>query len=244
MRFLLIAALVVAQDAGSPALDVSQLTVSQPTLVCEIDMNQLKGEVRRLSWSPDGRKIHLQTVESGVAPHDYIVTVMDGVISQAFGEPEWAAGYWAMKSDLGAPGLPSLRLEVQSDNRRTRPIPFTGGTANGGAYTPDVKNPVDAFESEVTLRLLGLAIGNWINGAPMAGETFGWGPAGSGAIVFVGRGDRLTLMDQRARRKVVAAIKDTSMPAWSSDGTRLAFLQKIGKKRYRLMTAAVGRATL
>jgi hypothetical protein len=244
MRFPVVVAFVAAQGLASPVLDVSSLIVSPPGLVCEIDMNQLKGELRRLSWSPDSRNIHLQTAETGVAPHDYIVTVMDGVVSQAFGEPEWAAGYWRMKSDLGAPGLPSLRLEVQSDNRRTRPIPFAGGTANGGAYTPDVKNPVDAFESEVTLRLLGVAIGNWINGAPMAGETFGWGPAGSGAIVFVGRGDRLTLMDQQARRKVVAAIKDTSMPAWSSDGAHLAFLQKIGKKRYRLMTAAVRRATI
>src|SRR5882724_5948287 len=97
MRFLLIAALVVAQDA---ALDVSRLTVSPPTLVCEIDMNQLKGELRRLSWSPDARSIHVQTAEAGVSPHDYIVTVLDGVISLAFGEPEWAAGYWAMKSEL------------------------------------------------------------------------------------------------------------------------------------------------
>ena len=144
--------------------------------------------------------------------------------------------------DLSAPGQPSLRLEV--GNRRTRPTPFTGGTANGGAYTPDVKNPVDAFESEVTLRLLGVMLGNWINGAPMAGETFGWGPAGSGAIVFVGRGDRLPLMDQEARRKVIGTIKGAWLPAWSSDGLHLAFLQKTGKKRYRLMTAAVGRATI
>jgi hypothetical protein len=243
MRGLAIVVLA-AQTAASPSLDVSSLTVSSPTLVCELDMSQLRGEVRRLSLSPDGRNIHVQTAEIGVAQHDYIVTIPDGVVSLAFGEPEWAAAYWTMKSDMAAPGIPSLRLEVQQDNRRTRPTPFTGGTANGGAYTPDVRNPVDAFESEVTLRLLGVQLGNWINGAPMAGETYGWGPAGSGAIVFVGSGERLTLMDQQARRKIVASIKGVSMPAWSSDGTRLAFLQKAGKKRYRLMTAAVGRATI
>ena len=169
--------------------------------------------------------------------------MLDGIVSRAFGEPEWAVGYWAMKSNLAAPGLPLLRLEVQQDNRRTRPTPFTSN-AIGGAYTPDVKNPVDNFESEVTLRLLGLTIGNWINGAPMAGETYGWGPSGSGALVFVGRGDRLTLIDQEARRRVVGTIKGASMPAWSADGRRLAFLQKTGKKQYRLMTAAVGRATI
>jgi len=142
------------------------------------------------------------------------------------------------------PGVPALQLDVQTTNRRTRPTPFTGGTANGGAYTPDVKNPVDAFESEVSLKLRGIEIGNWINDAPLAGETFGWGPFGSGAIVYVGRGDRLTLMDQEKRRAVAATLKHISMPAWSSDGTRLAFVQKTGKKSYRLMTVAVDRATL
>ena len=40
-------------DGGVPvSLDVSSLTVSSPTLVCELDMNQLKGELRRLSMSP------------------------------------------------------------------------------------------------------------------------------------------------------------------------------------------------
>jgi hypothetical protein len=52
----------------------------------------------------------------------------------------------------------------------------------------------------------------------MAGETYGWGPAGSGAIVFVGSGERLTLMDQQARRKIVATIKGRD-----SKGFRLVF---------------------
>ena len=242
MRALLFAAVVAAQSGVPPVFDVSSLTVAPPALVCELDMNQLKGEMRQLSWSPDGRSLYVQTAD-GTIHHDYIVAVLDGVVSHAFGEPEWAPGYWAMKSDLAAPGLPALRIEVQQDNRRTRPTPFTSNAA-GGNYTPDTKNPVDAIESEVTLRLRGVEIGNWVNDVPFAGETYGWGPHGSGAIVFVGRGDRLTLMDREARRKVIGTIKGASMPAWSSDGTRLAFLQKTAKKRYRLMTAAVGRATI
>jgi hypothetical protein len=205
-------------------------------------MNQLKGELRRVSWSPDGRNIHLQTAD-GTVKHDYIVTVLDGVISRAFGEPEWAAEYWAMKVDLAAPGLPAVRIDVQQNNRRTRPTPFTSN-AVGGAYTPDTKNPVDAIESEVTLRLHGEEIGNWINDVPLAGETYGWGPVGSAAIAFVGRGGRVTLMDQERRRKVVATAKGAAWPAWSSDGARLAYLQQTGKKKYRLMAAAVGRATI
>ena len=142
---LLVLALLLPQAATIPVFDVSSLTIAPPALVCELDLNQLKGEMRRLSWSPDGRNLHVQTAD-GTVKHDDIVTVLDGVVS--------------------------------------------------------------------------------------------------GAIVFVGRGDRLTLMDQDARRKVVGTIKGASMPAWSTDGSRLAFLQKAGKKRYRLMTAAVGRATI
>jgi hypothetical protein len=242
MRLIVLAALAAAQNQAAPAFDVASISVSPPTLVCELDMNQLKGELRRLSWSPDGRNLHLQTAD-GTVKHDYIVTVLDGVLSRAFGEPEWAAEYWAMKVDLAAPGLPALRIDVQQNNRRTRPTPFTSNAA-GGAYTPDTKNPVDAIESEVTLRLFGEELGNWVNDVPLAGETYGWGPAGSATIAFVGRGGRLTLMDQERRRKVIATAKGVAWPAWSNDGARLAYLQQTGKKKYRLMTAAVGRATI
>ena len=241
MRMLAIAAIVAAQSFVS-GFDVTRLTVSPPALVCELDMSQITGELRRLSWSPDGRNLHLQTAD-GTIKHDYIVTVLDGVISRAFGEPEWAAEYWGMKVDLAAPGMPSLRIDVQQNNRRTRPTPFTSNAA-GGAYTPDTKNPVDAIESEVTLRLLGEELGNWINDVPLAGETYGWGPAGSGTIAFVGKGGRVTLMDQERRRRVVATAKGAVWPAWSNDGARIVFLQPGGKKKYRLMAMSIGRATI
>jgi hypothetical protein len=69
--------------------------------------------------------------------------------------------------------------------------------------------------------LPGIELGNRINESPLAGETFGRGPSGSAAIVYVGRGDCLTLMDQAKRRNVVATIGGVSLPAWSGGGTRL-----------------------
>ena len=231
--------LVVGRTAAAQSLDVSTLALSRPQLVCEIDLTALKGELRRLSWSPDGKYLHLQTVEDRTVPRDFIVSLEDRELAIAFGEPDWASSYWARKADLAAPGVPSLKLEISETNRRTRPAPFTGGFANGGAQTPDVKNPVDAYEAEVTLRLAGVEIGNWINGAPMAGETFGWGPSGSGAIVFVDRPGRLHLLDGRRRTQTLDGVRNAWMPAWSGDGAQIAFVQKSGRRTYRVMTAAV-----
>ena len=43
---------VLALQAQAPhELDVSSLAVSAPQLVCQLDVNILKGDVRRLSWS-------------------------------------------------------------------------------------------------------------------------------------------------------------------------------------------------
>jgi hypothetical protein len=234
-------ALALVQTIGGPAIDVSALTVSAPKEICAVDLNDLKGDLRELSWSPDGRYLHLQTVEDRSIPHDFIISIDDRELSVAFGAPDWATTYWGRKSNLSAPGLPSLKMEVTETNRRTRPVPFTGGFANGGAQTPDVKNPVDAYEAEVMLRLLGIEIGNWINGAPMAGETFGWGPTGSGALAFVDRPGRLFLLDRQKHKLPVAHVKGATLPAWSDDGARIAFLEKSGRRQFTLKVVEVGR---
>ena len=50
--------LILALQARAPReVDVSSLAPSAPQLVCQLDMNVLKGEVRRLSWSPDGSRV-------------------------------------------------------------------------------------------------------------------------------------------------------------------------------------------
>jgi len=239
MSWLIAIWAVVLQSLTVPLLDVSSIADARPTLVCELDMNELKGEPHRLSWSPDASLLHVRTID-GDEPHDYVVALEDRGLSLVFHEPPWATAYWMRKSDLAAPGLPSLRIEVTHTNRRTRPVPFSGGFANGGAQTFDPKNPVDAYEAEVTLRLLGEEISNWVNAVAIAGETFGWGPPGSGAIAFVDGGP-ITLLDQAKRKTVVPSTRGALLPAWSNDGTQLAFVQKSGRRKYRLMTAALTR---
>jgi len=75
----------------------------------------------------------------------------------------------------------------------------------------------------------------------MAGVTYGWGPAGSAALVFVDAKGRVTLFDRARHKQLVPDSKDATMPAWSPDGGRVAFLQKDGRRKYRLMTSTVTR---
>ena len=74
------------------------------------------------------------------------------------------------------------------------------------------KNPVDAYENEVTLRYQRQEIGHWINGAPMAGDTFSWGPEGTGALAFTDQHGRLMLIDPSKRTLTAAGVKDARHP--------------------------------
>jgi Tol biopolymer transport system component len=47
------------------------------------------------------------------------------------------------------------------------------------------------------------------------------------------------LMDQFKHRTAIAPAKGMTLPAWSSDGRRIAFLEKTGRRAYRLMVMAV-----
>lgn len=203
-------------------------------------MNVLKGAVRRLSWSPDGLYLHVQTIDRDVL-HDYIVALDDKEISLAFGEPEWAAAYWAKKADLSAPGEPGLKIEVIEKHQRTRQTPFTGGFSSGGAQTVEQRNPNDTFAIEVSLKLFGEEVGYFLNEVAYGGITFGWGPQSSGLLVFADAKGRLALIDRQKHKKPIPGTKDSLLPAWSPDGTRVAFLQKDNRRIYRLMTAMISR---
>jgi len=93
----------------------------------------------------------------------------------------------------------------------------------------------------VRLKLLDETVSEFVNEPPVPGAMFSWGPAKSGAIAFTDRDGRLTLLDQRKHKHAVSGVKDARFPAWTLDGTRLAWVQRTGRKKYTLMYATVDR---
>jgi len=87
--------------------------------------------------------------------------------------------------------------------------------------------------------LLGQAVSEFVNEQPLPGLMFGWGPAGSGTIAFTDRTGRLFLFDRNQHKAAVPRAKNAILPAWSTDGSRLAWAQKGSRKKFTLVVADV-----
>ncbi|MDQ3068956.1 MAG: hypothetical protein M3R55_04415 [Acidobacteriota bacterium] len=248
----LLSASPMAQDATR----AGALTTAEPAKVATLD--DLKGEPSRLAWSPDGSEFYVQTLEGGFGNpkaklRHYIISATDGKKRDAGTEPEWALDYWKSKSDRVSPDDPAFRIELKSESRReqTTAVPRGGDLARGGTTVESSigrNDAVDAaFNSQIaflnTMLLKGQAIGVFDNTVIVPGLTFGWGPKGSGIIAFSHPGTgRIVTMDATGTTKEVAGSKEAVLPAWSPDGSRLAWLQKDGKKKVVLQVARVSRS--
>jgi dipeptidyl aminopeptidase/acylaminoacyl peptidase len=258
VRVLLLTAVLIsagpAAAAQSPAsLDVSSLTLGSPTTVAELDLGKLKGDLRQLSWSPDGSQIAVRTSDGDKptdAVHFYTIAVAGGAVTSVPREPEWATAYWAYKSDRSAPGLPAVmidldqKMEVQKVGTGSAGA-AAGGDRTGGANVMSADNvdreAQNQREHVFRLTLYGEAVSTFVNERPLPGLQFGWGPRGSGAIAFVDSEGRLFLLDDKKHKRAIAGTKAALLPAWTEDGSRLAFVEKTGRKKYTLAWVAVVR---
>ena len=249
MPFLLILASALASQAAAPPIDISKATVGPAVAVAELDLGKLKGELRQLSWSTDARELYVETAE-GSPPsekfHHFVVSVVGGTLQSVDKPPDWAQAYWAFKSDRTAPGLPEIEIDVKQE--QTTQKVGTGSARPGtmaASGADNYENGAMAAEGQklpvVRLLLYGETISEFKNERPIPGLMFGWGPRGTGSIAFTDVDGRLTLLDRNKHTQRVAGAKDATLPAWSTDGGHLAWVQRTARKKYTLMVAPIGR---
>jgi hypothetical protein len=257
LQWLVLALSALFQASATPpdTIDVAALKIGPPTPVVELDMGRLRGDLRQVGWSPDGEWLYIQTAEgSAQSPkiHHYGVAITGAALRSLDVEPDWAEHYWAFKSDRSAPGIGSLVIDVEQKIETIKAGTGPAGALDrssspaGGGNVMDTENlskATDQYQKAnvVRLKLLDETVSEFVNEPPVPGAMFSWGPVKSGAIAFTDRDGRLTLLDQHKHKHAVSNVKDARFPAWTLDGTRLAWVQRNGRKKYTLMYATVDR---
>jgi hypothetical protein len=251
----MLALLAISLIAAGVPTDAPSITFSEPVRIVEVDTGKLKGDLFRLAWSSDARQMYLQTIERDKAgalkeAHHYVLALDGTAPKRVDQEPEWAAAYWARKSAQAAPARPTFRIVVEDRQQRltSTATPRGGdlarGAPDGSGGTGDLSAAAQSQMAHYyTLRLKGEVIGEFINEVAVPGLTFGWGPEASGLIAFANQDGRLVVMDEQGRKQQVPASKAAVLPAWTDDGTRLAYFERAGKKTAILKVVEVKQGT-
>jgi WD40-like Beta Propeller Repeat len=245
-----------ASDAAT--VDASKLTFSTPSQVVELDTKKLDGEVYKLSWSPDGQQLYLQTVEKDKngrvkTMHHYLLPLSAKAANKAEIEPAWSNTYWMWKSGQAAPGVPALKVELEEQQKKMTAAATPmggdlakggvegGGTVSAGAAAAGVSDA--AMQSQTAhyyiLKVKGEVVGEFVNTVGVPGLTFGWGPNGTGLIAYGNHDGHLVVMDDQGRKQEVQGTKSVVLPAWTDDGKKIAFFEKIGRNKVTLKTVDV-----
>jgi len=229
--------------------------IAAPARTATLDV---KGEPIRLAWSTDGSQLAMQTAErdkQGMMtgnPRFYVVTAADGKMATAPAWPDWADKYWTWKSNNYTPWSSTTTIDLKQEQKTltATSAPMGGALAKGGTVAGNAGSDADdvarhAYEAQkvntVTLTLMGETVGYFEAMQFIPGYTFGWAPKEMAAIAYVNRSGHLAVMDKDGHKQQVDSTKDVILPAWSVDGSKIAFLHKAGKNKYDLYLAGVTR---
>jgi len=228
--------------------------ISTPSLVTTIDTGKLKGEPTQLAWSADASHLFLQTSERDergmVARHRYyLLSIADAKIKSVDAPPDWASDYWTWKSNQFAPGSKTFGLDIKQGEQKLSATssPMGGDLARGGVDTGTGSSAGDIAAARAqtqsqnvfTVMFKGEAVGEFVGTQFLPGYTFGWSPKELGMIAYANRTGHLAVMDEQGKKQQVDSTKNVLLPAWSLDGSKIAFLQRAGKNKYELFVAAV-----
>ena len=263
LRFVLPCAILAAAVTASAQtrLPVGQLAVGDAREIIEVDTDKLKGQPSKLAWSPDGKEIYLELLDGqfgkGGTPRHFVIAVADGKQKSVDTPPAWAAASWNRKSGQASPDEPAFKIGVETSHRQERTVsapmggdlargaPGSGGDIGGGTGGTSSGEAIAAAAGMQNvavhaMKLAGETIGEFVNTVIVPGLTFGWGPSGSKVIVFAKpKGGELVIMDSAKKKQQIDDTKDALLPAFSEDGTKLAWLKKDGRKKFSLLVANV-----
>lgn len=253
----MVALIFAALFAQNPApLAAASAALAAPEAVTVLDMNKLKGDPARLAWSPDRSELYLQIVERDrqgtvkSAKH-YLMSIAAHSMKNVDAEPPWAARYWAWKSGQTSPGTGVLKIGVSSrqETVRSTAAPVGGAMAKGGLPDPNAGTTLEEAASAAdqaqkkniyTLKVLNQSLGDWVNEPVVPGVNFGWAPAPMNALVFTKReGGPLVVLDAAGQKQELNGARAAVLPAWSNDGTQLAWLERIDKRKFEVRVAEV-----
>jgi hypothetical protein len=225
-----------AQPVPQPP-DPAKLVVSAPVTLREFGKAQVRGVPTRMAWSPDGAWLYLRVStfdrwSNETVRHVLVETAGTGV-QDLSDEPVWLARYWNLKSALASPTVASwrIRIDTREDQVRTTNVPREGSIGQhgdpGAGLDETVRKAANSsqkvlFEDYV---LNGKVIASAVNGHVSPGRTFAWAPAPLSLLAFVDAKGRLMLMNRAGAAREVKGARKPSLPAWSEDGRRLAFVQ-------------------
>jgi hypothetical protein len=245
--------------AAQGPLKVGSLTARDVKSLAEINTDKMKGQPSRVAWSPDGSEVYVEMLDGQFANRaaaktsHHIYKVANGTHQELSAEPAWVTAYWAAKSGQASPDGGTFKIDLKSENRieKTVSTPMGGDLARGGGAGGDggTASAGDALAAAYnkqavpvhTMLLKGEVVGEYVNSVIVPGQTFGWGPAGSKVIAYsAAKTGRLVVMDDQGVKQEIDGTSDALFPAWSSDGKRIAWLQRDGKKKFILRIANIG----
>ncbi len=246
-------AVVALAVAGTIAADTEPFAVSAPAIIMDVDGHSLKGDPVELAWSATAGEFYVQTVEGSmpkVTTRHYMLKLGDKAPSTMKAQPDWANRYWAFKSRRDAPAQASLLIDVKDTIEQNR-LPTQsmsdkakGMESGGGQFAlrgaEEAANDHSNAAQVKTLVLRGIDVGRFVDAPLVPGLTFGWSPSQLHAIAYVDDDGRLGVFDyMKNSHQIVDGTSHVLLPAWSPDGTQIAFLARTGRKHYALERVTV-----
>ncbi len=239
---------VAGQNASGTA--VSRLTVAAPRAVVRVDARTINGDPVVLAWSADQSTLYLASVEHSrlgwpKTVRHFLVNVAAGTIARVDAQPDWAAAYWGWKSGRRSPAAPEFMLDVdtQMESKQSVSTPTGGELARGGTIASNEAAGWAANHQVVkvaALKLRGETIGEWRNEVVTPGSNFSWAPAPYHLLAYARRdGGPIVLLDDEAGRQQLTVAKSALLPAWSSSGHELAWLERRSKSQFDIVIAPI-----